>query len=65
MKCAECKQDAKWKVPRWGDVDPYCLCDEHVKGWVENQPHNVKAIDDNTPWVDEARGYKRSSIVPR
>lgn len=56
----KCPLEAKWKVPMWGEPGPHCLCNEHVKEWREDQPENVKAIDDNTPWPSG-----RPSIVKR
>jgi hypothetical protein len=69
MKCqvlsGDCDREAKWKVPLYGEANPHCLCDEHVDEWRANQPHNVKAIDDNSPWVNEATQYYRDSRVAR
>lgn len=60
-----CDEDAKWKVPLYGQAEPHCLCDEHAKKWRESQPENVKAIDDDTPWVNEATQFYRDSRVTR
>jgi hypothetical protein len=59
----QCQQEAKWKVPMWGDPKPYLVCDEHVKGWRENQPDNVKALNDDTPWENKETGFYRESKV--
>lgn len=59
-----CTEEAKWKVPLWGQKEPHCLCDEHVKEWRENdQP--VKAIDDDTPWANIETGFYQESRVTR
>jgi hypothetical protein len=47
----------------YGLTQPYLVCDEHVKGWRESQPENVKALDDDTPWTNEATGYHRESRI--
>lgn len=56
----QCQREAKWKVPMYGETEPHCVCDEHVKDWRENQPKNVKALDDDTPWPSG-----RKSVVAR
>lgn len=61
----DCTAPAKWKVPLFGETEPYCLCDEHVKGWNEWQPENVKALDDNTPWSNKKSGFYLDSTVKR
>ena len=69
MKCqflgGDCDKEAKWKVPLFGETEPHCICDVHVLEWRESQPANVKAIDDNTPWVNEKTNYYRDSRVKR
>jgi hypothetical protein len=67
MKCqylgGPCDREPKWKVPLYGEPNPHCLCDEHIDEWRTSQPHNVKAIDDNTPWVNEETQFYKDSRV--
>lgn len=69
MKCQTlaggCNSEAKWKVPLFGEKAPHCLCDEHVKEWRKSQAHNVKALDDDTPWVNAATKFYQDSRVKR